>query len=113
MSYRIVRKNEAVPYDAPGHFKVLPTRLHNPQDVNGGKMTVGVSHFLPGGGCEFGTNAFESIYYILTGQMTLRTDAEETVLYPGDSFHCGRGTSKSILNSGSETCQILVCSMNP
>ena len=113
MSYKIVRKNEAYTYEAPGHFDVRTTRLHNPQDVNDGKLTVGLSHFLPGGGCEFGNNPMESVYYIISGQMTLKTDDCETVLMPGDTFHCGPGTNKSIINDGNESTQMLVVLTNP
>lgn len=113
MSYKVVRKNEAVTYEAPGHFDVRTTRLHNPGDVNQGAITVGLSHFLPGGGCEFGANPLESIYYIISGEMTLKTDDEETVLHAGDTFHCGPGTNKSIINSGTESCQMLVCLTKP
>ena len=55
MSYKVVRKNEAYEYQAAGHFKVLTTRLHDPEDVNDGRITMGLSHFLPGGGTEFGS----------------------------------------------------------
>lgn len=113
MSYKITRKNEATSYEAPGHFQMLPTRLHNPEDVNEGKMIMGLSHFLPGGGCQFGNNPLESIYYIISGEMTIKTDSEETTLYAGDSFHCGGGTNKGIINNGSETCQMLVCLVPP
>lgn len=113
MSYKIVRKSEATPYEAPGHFNMLPTRLHNPVDVNDGKLIMGLSHFLPGGGCEFGNNPLESIYYIVSGEMTLTTDGEKTVLRAGDSFHCGPGTNKGILNEGTESCQMLVCLLPP
>lgn len=113
MSYKIVRKNEATPYEAPRHYNMLPTRLHNPGDVNEGAVTVGLSHFLPGGGCEFGNNAKESVYYIISGEMTLKTDDGETVLKPGDSFHCGPGTNKGIHNYGSECVQMLVVITDP
>jgi quercetin dioxygenase-like cupin family protein len=113
MSYKIVRKNEATRYEAPGHFDVRTTRLHNPVDVNDGKIVMGLSHFLPGGGCEFGSNAKESIYYIVSGQMTLKTEDEETILFAGDSFHCGPNTKKSAINSGTESCQMLVVLVDP
>lgn len=113
MSYKITRKNEAAAYTAPGHYNMLPTRLHNPADVNDGQIIMGLSHFLPGGGCEFGNNPLESIYYIVSGEMTLKTDTEETVLKAGDSFHCGPFTNKSIHNNGTETCQMLVCLTRP
>jgi quercetin dioxygenase-like cupin family protein len=113
MSYKVVRKEDAYSYEAPGHFDVDPTRLHNADDVNKGRMTMGLSHFELGGGCEFGSNPAESIYYIISGQMTLKTDDEETVLMPGDTFHCGPDTKKSVTNTGSEKCQMLVCMILP
>jgi quercetin dioxygenase-like cupin family protein len=114
MSYKITRKNEAYRYEAKGHFDVRTTRLHDPQDVNNGVMTMGLSHFLPGGGCEYGSNLLESIYYIIEGQMYLECevgtpDEIKTTLYAGDTFHCGPNTKKSILNTGTTTCQMLVC----
>ena len=114
MSYKIVRKNEAVFYEAPGHYDMRPTRLHNPEDVNDGKMIMGLSHFLPGGGCEYGSNPLESIYYIIEGEMDIDTeDGQKTTLHKGDSFHCGANTKKGIKNNGSETCQMLVCLLPP
>ena len=77
-------------YVAPGHNECVPTRLHDPADVDGGKMIQGITYFIPGGGCDYGANPLESIYYILEGQMTLKTEDGETVLNAGDSFHCSR-----------------------
>lgn len=113
MSYKIVRKNEATPYTAPGHYDMRPTRIHQAGDVNQGKMTMGVSYFLPGGGCEYGSNAFESIYYIIDGQMELITEDTKTTLQAGDSFHCGPNTLKSIQNNGTDPCKMLVVLTRP
>lgn len=118
MSYKIVRKDEATFYEAPGHYDMRPTRLHNPQDVNDGKMIMGLSHFLPGGGCEYGANALESIYYIVEGEMDIVVEEgtpEEvrTTLHAGDSFHCGPNTHKGIKNNGAVTCQMLVTLVRP
>ena len=71
MSYKVTRANEAVKYEAPGHFDVLTTRLHNPVDVNGGTIVNGLSHFLPGGGANVAPANFEMIYYIISGEMTV------------------------------------------
>ena len=112
MSYKITRKNEAVTYNPAKHYDMRATRLHNPADVNQGVVTFGLSHFLPGGGCEYGSNAKESIYYILEGEMTLSAelgtpDEIVTVLHAGDSFHCGPNTMKGIQNDGTVTAQML------
>lgn len=113
MSYKIVRKEDAVFYEAAGHYDMRPTRLHNPQDVNDGRITMGLSHFLPGGGCKFGSNVLESIYYIIEGEMDLTTEEGTTTLRAGDSFHCGPGTPKAIQNNGSISCQMLVVLTKP
>ena len=52
MSYKVTRRNEAYRYEAPGHYDVLTTRLHDPDDVNEGTIVNGLSHFLPGGGAN-------------------------------------------------------------
>lgn len=118
MSYQITKREDATPYEAKGHFGMLATRLHNPTDVNEGSMTQGLSHFLPGGGCEYGANALESIYYIIEGEMDLvveeGTPQELRVrLRAGDSFHCGPHTYKGIRNNGAVTCQMLVTLVRP
>ncbi len=118
MSYKITRKNEAYTYEAPGHFDVRTTRLHDPKDVNSGGITMGLSHFLPGGGCNYGANAKESVYYIIEGQMYLESevgtpDEVKTTLYAGDTYHCGPNTKKSVLNTGSTSCQMLVVLITP
>ena len=106
-------------YVAPGHNECVPTRLHDidgagPNDIEGGKMIMGITWFVPGGGCDFGNNPLESIYYILSGEMTLRVeDAEPTVLRAGDSFHCVGGVNKSVTNTGEVGCQMLVCLLPP
>ena len=118
MSYKITRRDEAYTYEAPGHFDVRTTRLHDPQDVNSGGITMGLSHFLPGGGCNYGANAKESIYYIVKGQMYLESELGtenevKTTLYKGDTYHCGPGTSKSVVNNGPTACQMLVVLITP
>ena len=118
MSYKITRKNESYTYEAPGHYDVRTTRLHDPKDVNSGGITMGLSHFLPGGGCDYGSNPKESIYYIIEGQMYLvseeGTESEvKTTLFAGDSFHCGPNTKKSVVNNGTAASQMLVVLITP
>jgi hypothetical protein len=48
MAMRITRLAEAEPFDPPGHAKVGPVRLLD-AGAAGGKITVALSHYLPGG----------------------------------------------------------------
>ncbi|MDR2420617.1 MAG: cupin domain-containing protein [Oscillospiraceae bacterium] len=118
MSWKITRRNESYNYEAPGHFDVRTTRLHDPKDVNRGGITMGLSHFLPGGGCNYGSNAKETIYYIMEGEMYLESevgtpDEVKTTLCAGDSYHCGPGTKKSVVNNGADSCKMLVVLITP
>ena len=95
-------------YTAPGHNICTPTRLFDPaggpNGVDGTKMIMGITHFQPGGGCD---------YYILSGEMTLKTETEETVLHAGDCFKCSGGTPKSVTNTGDTVTDMLVCLLPP
>ena len=118
MSYKITRRDEAVTYEAPGHFDVRTTRLHDVGDVNSGTVTMGLSHFLPGGNTTYGANTKETIYYVVEGQMYIESEVDtpnevKTTLYAGDSYHCGPGTKKSVLNNGATACQMLVVLITP
>lgn len=105
-------------YSAPGHYDCEPTRLHDnagsgANGIEGGKMIMGITYFQPGGRTDYGANPLESIYYILEGEMTLKTEDGETVLKAGDSYHCAGGVAKSVTNTGSTVTQMLVCLLPP
>ena len=105
-------------YSAAGHYECVPTHLHDvdgggANDIEGGKIIMGITYFVPGGSTDFAANPLESIYYILTGEMTLKTEDGETVLHAGDSFHCVGGVAKSVTNTGTEVCQMLVVLQPP
>ncbi len=118
MSYKVTMRNEATKYEAPGHFDVLTTRLHNPEDVNEGTIVNGLSHFLPGGGATASPSKFEMIYYIISGEMTVELYDDNDVptkyvLHAGDSAHFGKGTKRGCLNTGTETAQMLTVMIKP
>ena len=118
MSYKVTFANEAVKYEAPGHFDCLTTRLHNPADVNAGTIVNGLSHFLPGGGAGVAPAKFEMIYYIISGEMTVtmvdeNEQEQKYVLHAGDSVHFGPGTKRGCLNTGIVTAQMLTIMIKP
>ena len=44
--YKITKKDGYYTYTAPGHNECKCTRLHDPQDVDGGRLINGLTHFL-------------------------------------------------------------------
>ena len=106
--YKVTKANESYKYEAPGHFDVRTTRLHDADDVNG-QVTMGLSHFLPDGGADMAKAPKELIYYIIEGEMTITTDdGVDTVLHKGDSIHIGVGQGRSCRNTGIAGAQMLV-----
>lgn len=113
MSYKITKASEATPYEAPGHYDMRATRLHNPADVNDGRIVMGLSHFLPGGGAKHNAIPVEFIYYVVSGEMTVTIDDNTFVLGAGDSVHAGPNTGKEIINNGKVTATMLVTLIPP
>ena len=108
--YKITKADEYYTYQAPGHKECKLTRLHDPQDVDNGKLIFSKSHFLPaGGGTEFASNPAESIYYCEKGKLLFKgEDGKETLLEAGDSVHIAGGSPKCVTNVGVETAIMLV-----
>ena len=50
---KVVRLADAFEYPVTGHFDMRALRLHNKETSNTVDYTLGLSHFLPGGGTEY------------------------------------------------------------
>jgi quercetin dioxygenase-like cupin family protein len=96
------------PYEAPGHFKMVALRLSGKDETGAEKFWVGMSHFLPGGGAEFGATPAEKYYFVLDGEITVKTEKEEITLGPGDSVYIAPNEGRSILNKTNKPASTLV-----
>ena len=74
---------------------------------------LGLSHFLPGGGTEYVETGVELIYFILEGEMTVRTKDEAIVLKKYDSIHFNVGDGKEIRNETNLPASMLVIAGMP
>lgn len=96
-------------YQAPGHFNMTALRLHGKEESGSEKFWMGLSHFLPGGGAEFGSTPNEKIYFILEGEVTITgEDGKEIVLRPYDSIFIGPGEGRSLINNTNRPASMLV-----
>lgn len=95
---KVVRLADAFEYPVTGHLDMRALRLHNKETSNTVDYTLGLSHFLPGGGTEYVETGVELIYFILEGEMTVRTKDETIVLKKYDSIHFNVGDGKEIRN---------------
>ena len=111
--YKVTKAEEANTYYPPAHHDVRCTNLHQPSQVDNGEISLGLSHFLPGGGADMGPCPVEMFYYIISGEMTITTldDGVEVdhVLHAGDTIHYAKGCQRAAKNTGIVTAQMLVC----
>ena len=96
------------PYEAPGHFKMVAVRLSGKEETGAEKFWVGMSHFLPGGGAEFGATPAEKYYFVLDGEITVKTTKEEITLGPWDSVYIAPNEGREIINKTNKPVSMLV-----
>lgn len=105
---RKVRLRDVKPYHAPKHFNMTALRLHGREETGAQRFWMGLSHFLPGGGAEFDESPLEKIYFVLEGEVTIKTPKEETTLGPWDSIYIGPKEGREIVNKTNRTASMLV-----
>lgn len=100
---------ECKPYDAAAHFGCTSLRLQGKDESGCTKFWMGLSHFLPGGGAEFGASPTEKIYFVLEGEVTvIDKDDKKYVLKKGDSIFIGADEGRSIINETNLPASMLV-----
>ena len=104
---KVKRFADAKTYEAANHRGYTSFALINkPEGIK--NFTVGLSHFLPGGGAGPDSMPFEKIYVILDGELTLIIDGKETVLKKYDSVTIAPNEVREIVNRSNHMCSILV-----
>jgi mannose-6-phosphate isomerase-like protein (cupin superfamily) len=97
-------------YSAPGHFDMTAFRLQGKDETGIQNFWVGKSFFLPGGGAgwAYEDNPLEKVYYVLEGEMTVKSKDETFVLRKGDSIFIGPNEGREIKNEAKCVCEMLV-----
>lgn len=95
-----VELKDVKPYEAPGHFKMTAMRLQGKEETGVQKFWMGMSHFLPGGGAQWGyeDNPLEKVYLVIDGEITVKGKTEEMVLRKYDSLYLGPNEGREIIN---------------
>jgi quercetin dioxygenase-like cupin family protein len=103
-----VELKDVKPYQAPKHFNMTALRLHGKEETGAKKFWMGMSHFLSGGGAEYDASPTEKIYFVLDGEVTIKSDSGEIVLRPWDSIYIGPNEGRSIINAANRPASMLV-----
>ena len=83
-------------------------RLHGKEESGAQRFWMGLSHFLPEGGAEYDESPTEKIYFVLKGEVTVKTKTEEIVLGPWDSIYIGANEGREIINNTNKPASMLV-----
>jgi len=103
-----IQLKDVKPYEAPGHFAMTAMRLHGKEETGATKFWVGLSHFLPGGGAGFGAPPGEKVYFVLDGEITIKTADEEIVLRRNDLIYIEPEEGREIINRTNYPASMLV-----
>ena len=71
---------------------------------------MGLSHFLPCGGAKWAyeDSPLEKIYFVLEGEITVKTKTEEIVLRKWDSLFIGPNEGREVVNHTNLPASMLV-----
>ena len=98
----------------PKHFNMVSLSLHGPEPEGFHNMLImGLSEFLPGGGCEALEMKADCIYYILEGEMTVSNKSGEYVLKQGDSVRFEIDEFRGLENKSNDVAKMLLVAALP
>jgi len=103
-----VTLEEVKPYEATKHFNMVALRLHGKEETGSNKFWVGLSYFLPGGGAEYDASPTEKVYFVLDGEITVRTKEQEVTLRPWESLYIAPYEEREIINKTNKPVAMLV-----
>lgn len=109
-----VSLKDVSPYNAPLHFDMKAMKLHGKQETGANKFWMGMSYFLPGGGAEYAyeDSPTEKIYFVLEGEITVKSKTETIVLRKNDSIFIAPNEGREMINETNEIAQVLVVISN-
>jgi glyoxylate utilization-related uncharacterized protein len=105
-----VKLDQLKTYDAPGHFKMVAMRIAGKEETGSQKFWVGLSHFLPGGGAQWAyeDNPNEKVYFVLDGEITIKTKKEEVTAGPWDAIYLAPNEGREVINKTNKPVSMLV-----
>ena len=108
MTMRITRLAEAEAFSPVGHAGVGPLRLQGGSNTPTDKVTVVLSHYLPGGQADMSPQPVETVYVLVSGELVMISDGTEATLRPYDSVHFTPGTVRQVVNRSPLPASMLV-----
>jgi quercetin dioxygenase-like cupin family protein len=104
---KVKRYAEAKIYEAPNHRGCTALRLQGMEEGGPQLLSMGMTHYLPGGGAGPDASPPEKVYVVLKGELTVIVDGKETVLKTGDSCFIGPNERREIVNRTNDVTTII------
>ena len=108
MDYQISRSTVSQPLKCVGWFGCTRTDLPALQNSAVSIVSIQQCVFQPGGGREFRGAHGETLVYVLSGQISIRTQEEQTILSVGDVIHLMSSCAYGLLNESAQICALLI-----
>ena len=109
----VTRLSDAKPYEAPKHVDCTALRLQGVDASPVEGFSVGLSHFLPGGGVERDATPLEKVYVVTEGEITIVTDEGEATLGPYDSIYLAANEARAIENRTNRPASMITVVPSP
>ena len=105
-----VSLSQVKPYSADLHFNMSAMRLQGKEETGIQKFWMGLSYFLPEGGAAWAyeDSATEKVYFVLDGEITVKSKDEEIKLGPMDSLYLAPYEGREIINNTNKPVTMLV-----
>lgn len=105
-----VELKNLVAYNAPLHFDMKAMKMHGIEETGAKRFWMGMSHFLPKGGAEWAyeQSPTEKVYFVLEGEIVVKSKDEVFVLKKGDSIYIGPNEGREMINMENEVATVLV-----
>ena len=105
---RLIKENEGEHYEPAHHHDAYCVRKISKAD-GCGKLSVSVSEFLPGGGCDLTASDKDRSYYILQGTLEVYGEGTDPfIMEAGDMLFVPAGEKRGYKITGSERCRMIV-----
>lgn len=113
MPARITQAGAAPRYFPALHQGVQAWRLQGHEAGPSRAFWVGRSLYPPGSSASPSPATAETVYVVVSGELTLTTDEGTRAIRPGDSVHLTAGTTRSLANDSDADAQIIVIIASP
>jgi quercetin dioxygenase-like cupin family protein len=109
----VTRFGAAPAYFPANHFEMNCVRLQGHEAGPSDTLWLGVSTIEPGGGTSADASPVEKHYVVLEGEVTVVTDAGETVLRKHDSCRLAPGETRALKNASTAVAVVLLAMPYP